>query len=432
MMNRLSSQLARSHVTRHKANVRRVVAVSTAAALATALAACSSASGATGSGAGAPVVVGEIFPFTGAKAELSSWGTHGVQAAVDDINHHGGVLGQNMKIVSGDDAADSVDALPALRKLLLSKPQVVIGPFSPTIQAVINQFAPNNVADFALGGTSQLDDMTKPYVFRTFASDSTEATAMAIQAINSGYKTASLIFDNSANSQGFVAPLTAAFTKLGGKVLSTQSIVPDQSSYRSELVNAFADHPQVVFSSFDTQTAATMWNNAGQLGYLNTPWIGDDLMAGADYAKAFGATSGTNLFAATPSAPTGSAYSHFLSAYNASFPGQKPLPSTYNIYDSVVIAALAMTKANSTDPKVWTQHVQDVANPPGTTCNDYASCVALLKAGKKINYEGAGGSDDFNAHHNVFSGFSIVSSDGSASGKQVAFIDAAAIAKLTN
>ena len=38
-----------------------------------------------------------------------------------------------------DDAADSVDALPAFRKLELSHPTVIVGPFSPTIEAVIGR-----------------------------------------------------------------------------------------------------------------------------------------------------------------------------------------------------------------------------------------------------------------------------------------------------
>ncbi|HEY5231187.1 MAG TPA: ABC transporter substrate-binding protein [Galbitalea sp.] len=413
----------------HRSHLRIGTAV-LALSLVLATAACGTKSSGSGSGKGS-VTLGEIFPFTGSKAELSGWGTHGVQAALYDINKNGGILGKTLNAVSSDDAADSVDALPALRKLLVSKPKVIIGPFSPTIEAVINDFSANDVADFALGGTAQLDNMNYPYVFRTFSSDSTEATAMAIRAWNAGYKSASLIFDNSANSQGFVAPLTAAFTKLGGTVLSNQAIVPDQSSYRSELVKAFAGKPQIVFASFDTQTASTLWSDAGQLGYLSTPWLGDDLMAGADYAKAFGSTATSDLFAALPAPPTGPAYSHFLADYTAAYPGASPLPSTYNIYDSVIIAALAMTKAKNTDPKVWINDVNDVSSPPGTVCNDYASCVTLLKAGTDINYEGAGGSDDFNSHHNVFSGFSIVGFNGTANGKQVAYVTAADIAKLS-
>jgi hypothetical protein len=44
---------------------------------------------------------------------------------------------------------------------------------------------------------------------------------------------------------------------------------------------------------------------------------------------------------------------------------------------------------------------------PGTMCYTYASCVALLKAGKKINYSGATGPEDFNSYHNTFSGFAV-------------------------
>lgn len=409
---------------------RRLVALLTAVVAVVALAACSKSSSPGGTGGGS-ITMGEIYPFTGSKALLSNWGIHGAGVGMYEVNHNGGVMGKQLKGVTADDAADSVDALPALRKLLLSNPKFIIGPFSPTIEAVINDFAPNNVADFALGGTSQLDNLNNPYVFRTFPSDTTEATAMAIHAINSGYKTASLIFDNSANSQGFVAPLTAAFTKLGGTVLTNQSIVPDQSSYRSELVKAFAGHPQIVFASFDTQTAATMWSDAGQLGYLNTPWLGDDLMAGATYAKEFGPKAATDLFAALPAPPTGAAYSHFLADYQAVYHTSSPLPATYNIYDSVVIAALAMSDAKSTDPKVWINHVLTIADPPGTVCSDYATCVSLLKAGKKINFEGAGGSDNFNVHHNVFSGFSIVGFNGSPNGKQIAYVSGADISKIT-
>lgn len=355
------------------------------------------------------LTIGEIFPFTGSKSILSDWGTHGVAAGIYEVNHNGGVLGHQLQTASADDAADSVDTLPAFRKLLLDHPVAVVGPFSPTIEAVINNFGPNHVPDFMIGGSTALDKMKYPYVFRTTSSDSNESVAMAYYAAKTkGYKTASLIFDNSANSQGFVAPLTKAFEKLGGKVLSSQTIVPGQSSYRSELSKAFSGHPDVIFSSFDTQTASTLWANAAQLGYLDTPWVGDDLQSSKAYAQAFGANASKNLFAAVAASPSGNGYSHFLADYKAVYGNAQPLPTTFNEYDSIVIAALAMTEAKSTDPTVWVSHISDVASPPGTQCTDYTSCVALLKQGKQIDYQGAGGDDNFNANHNVFSGFSVV------------------------
>jgi len=361
------------------------------------------------------LVVGGIFPFTGTKSLLSQWGTHGVPVGIYEVNHNGGVLGHMWKSAYVDDAADSVDALPAFRKLLLKHPTMVVGPFSPTIEAVINQFKPNNVADFMVGGLTQLDQMNYPYVFRTSSSDSNEAIAMAYYAIQHGWKSASLIFDNSANSQGFVPPLEKAFKALGGKIDVNITITPGQSSYNAELAQAFSNRPQVIFDSMDSQSAATLFSDGQQLGYMNVPWIGDDLQSApnGDYAKAFGQTASTELTAALPASPSGTAFSHFLSDYQNVWHTKQILPTTFNEYDSVVIASLAMTAAKSTNPKVWLKDVVKVSNPPGVQCSTYPACVRLIKKGKDINYQGASGNDDFNKYHNVFSGFQMVGFDSS-------------------
>jgi len=365
-----------------------------------------------------PLVVGAILPFTGSKSLLSQWGSHGMKVGIYEVNHNGGVLGHQLKSSMVDDAADSVDALPAFRKLMLSHPTFVLGPFSPTIEAVINQFKPNNVADFMIGGLSNLDNMNYPYVFRTTASDSTEAIAMAYYAISHGWKTASLMFDNSANSQGFVPPLIKAFKALGGTIQQNVTLTPGQSSYSSELSQAFAGNPQVVFNSMDSQTYATLMSDAQQLGFTTAAqWVGDDLQSAPQgvYAKAFGSAASTNLTAALPATPTTAdqAYNHFLADYQSVWRTTSILPTTFNFYDSIVIASLAMTMAKSTNPKAWVKDVVKVSNPPGVTCSTYAQCVTLIKKGKDINYNGAGGNDDFNKYHNVFSGFQMVGFDSS-------------------
>ncbi|HUX03891.1 MAG TPA: ABC transporter substrate-binding protein [Acidimicrobiales bacterium] len=377
-----------------------------------------------------PIIVGGIFPFTGTKSLLSSWGTHGVATGIYEVNHNGGVMGQKLKSSYVDDAADSVDTLPAFRKLMINHPKVIVGPFSPTIMAIINQFQPNNVVDMMIGGLTTLDTMNKKFVFRTTSSDSNESVAMAEYAISKGYKTASLIFDNSANSQGFVAPLEAAYKALGGTIQQNITLTPGQSSYSSELVQAFAGKPQVIFNSEDTQTAATLWSDGQSLGYMSTPWIGDDLQSGAAYAQAFGPTVQTDLTAALAAAPSGKGFSHFLADYQKVFHSNQPLPTTFNEYDAVVISSLAMTMAKSTNPKVWVKDVTKVSNPPGTMCYQYKTCVHLIKMGKQINYEGAGGSDDFNQHHNVFSGFQMVGFDSSLNNVNKAYISPAQIAKV--
>lgn len=373
--------------------------------------------GASGKRKLAPLVVGSIFPYTGPKALLSTWGGHGVAVGIYEVNQAGGVLGHKLKSATVDDAADSVDVLPAFRKLMLNHPSVIIGPFSPTIEGVINQFQANNVVDFMVGGLTTLDTMKQKFVFRTSSSDSNEAIAMAYYAISKGWKTASFIFDNSANSQGFIPPLKAAFEALGGTVQQNITLTPGQSSYSSELTQAFANKPAVIFDSMDTQTAATLFTNGQQLGYMSTPWIGDDLQSAPQgaYAKSFGPTASTNLIAALPATPStaNSAYNHFLSDYQSVWRTTSILPTTFNEYDSIVLSALAMTLAKSTNPKVWVKDVTKVSNPPGVVCGTYKSCLVLLAHHKKINYNGAAGNDDFNQYHNVFSGFQMLGFDAS-------------------
>ncbi len=379
----------------------------------------------------APLVVGAMFPFTGAKAILSTWGTHGVAAGVYAVNAAGGVLGHQLTYTYADDAADPADALPAFRQLMLHHPTFLVGPFSPTIESVINQFVPNNVVDFMVGGLTTLDNNTNPYVFRTSSSDSNEAIAMAYYAISKGWKTAVMLFDNSANSQGFVPPLMAAYKALGGTIQSNQVINPGASSYTSTLTSAFQNNPAVVFDSMDSATAATLFHDAQQLGYMNRPWIGDDLQSSSQgpYAAAFGPTVTTNLYAALPATPSGAGYNTFLKDYALRF-GKKTTvwPTTYNEYDSIVIASLAMTMANSTNPKVWVKDVIKVSNPPGTACTNYPQCVALLKKHVKINYQGAAGTDDFNKYHNVFSGFQFLGFNSALNTHQVAFVTPAQLA----
>jgi len=162
----------------------------------------------------------------------------------------------------------------------------------------------------------------------------------------------------------------------------------------------------------DANTAATLFSDGQQLGYMNVPWIGDDLQSApqGSYAKSFGPTASTELTAALPASPStaDNAYNHFLADYQLVWRTTSIIPTTFNEYDSVVIASLAMTMAKSTNPKVWVKDVMKVSNPPGAVCGTYKTCVALLKKGKDINYDGAAGNDNFNKYHNVFSGFQML------------------------
>jgi branched-chain amino acid transport system substrate-binding protein len=80
----------------------------------------------------------------------------------------------------------------------------------------------------------------------------------------------------------------------------------------------------------------------------------------------------------------------------------------------MMVAALAMNAAHSTEPSVYNNYMSAVANPGKgkTVVYTYAQGVAALKAGKQIEFFGAEGQLDFNRWHNSFGNEEAVATNG--------------------
>lgn len=415
--------------------------VSAAGVLSIILAACGSGASSSASAPAASnttaastasITLGELMPMSGKEAFVGQWFDHGVKAGIEDVNANGGVMGRKFVPVLEDTAGDPVDAVTAWHTLQLHKPSVVLGPSSLSIMGVINDFESAKIVDIMEGGTTQLDHMQNPYVYRVFPSDSALLAAEAYYAVKVDNCTrASLMYTSDANAQAEVPPVIASFKTLGGTILDNEQIVAGQTSYLSEVSKAFANNPQCVFFHADPQTAATLFANVRQLGHMNVKFITGDTGASIQLAKAFGLSDASKWMVGMGAPPAyAAANAEFLKAYEAVWHTNKPLPASPAMYDGVVIAALAMTAAHSTDPTVYRPYITKVSNSPGTKCYTYASCVSLLKAGTKINYQGASGPEDFNKYHNVFSDFTVVQFDTSGTLHTLANVTASQVASV--
>jgi ABC-type branched-subunit amino acid transport system substrate-binding protein len=359
-----------------------------------------------------PITVGELFPMTGREPFVGQWFLHGAKVGIANINANGGCNGHQINAKLADTGGDSVDAVTALKQLQLSNPAFILGPSSLEIEGVINTFDPNHLPDFVEGGTTQLDHMNNKYVWRTTPSDSTLAIGMAYYAIQKGYTNVGLFFESTSNAAGVVDPLTKAYTNHGGKISDQELVTPHQSSYRSEVEKLFASNPQAIFMQTDPQTASTFFNDVQQLGHMNVPFILTDAGADVNMAKAMGlANAGKYMTGMNGSPPAGPAWQYYVSEYQKVWGTNQPVTLSQNTYDSVIIACLAMTAANSNDPTVWNNYVTKVSEGSGEVVTNYKDGVAALKAGKSINYNGASGSDDYNQYHNVAGSWDIVQWD---------------------
>ncbi|MEO8970368.1 MAG: ABC transporter substrate-binding protein [Ktedonobacteraceae bacterium] len=359
-----------------------------------------------------PIKVGVIGPFSGFEAFIGPDILKGVQVAAAQINSHGGILGRQVQVITADTGGDAVDAVPALRKLIsVDQVDLIVGPSSLEAQAALPILQQSKIPDIIVGGTTQLDNLVSKYVFRSSPSDNLLGVAMAYYAVHKGYTRAAVVFGSNESAQTLKAPVVNAFTKHGGTIVADINLVPDQSSYRSEIEQLYAANPQVVFTQVDAQTGATLFSEIKELKGLGLPFIGTDVTASSDFIKAITPATAHQVLTSLQGTSTGGqATSEFTQLYQAKF-NSTPVELADYGYDALNVLALACDAANSTSGDAVGAKMTTVANPPGTTVNDYATGYKDLKAGTKINYDGASGPMDFNSHNNVFGGFDAVQSD---------------------
>lgn len=408
-----------------------------ACAAALLLAACASSSSSSGGGGGSsgPVTYGVLSCFTGRLASLGQAMIQGAKVAQSEVNAAGGVLGKKIGLVTGDTGCDVADGVTATNQMLTKHVSGVIGPETQEINGVEPILDANKIVDEFQGGDTARDHQTDPFFFRDSPSDSQLGVAMALYAHLHHYTKAVMLFYSDPAAQTFLKPVSTTFTKLGGTILKTVIVTPDQTSYLSQVRSVIATHPQVIFTQEDPPTAAVLFREFKQLGGQNIPWIGTDVTSGSDYLKAIGyATAHAHLISVFGTSITGAANSAFLGLFDKIYPSQKaagPLANANYAYDAVISLALADDYAKTTSGTTVAHDMTKVTNPPGTACYTYASCLSLLKAGKKINYQGASGNLDYNQFNNTFGPYGAFQSTPAGVEKQVYVMTATALAAAT-
>ncbi|HSS93551.1 MAG TPA: ABC transporter substrate-binding protein [Candidatus Dormibacteraeota bacterium] len=404
-----------------RASASRLLAGSAAAVFLVAACGTTSSTGSTGKQPSGPVTMGVLSCFTGTLSSLGAAMLQGSQVAQKAVNDGGGILGQKLNITHADTQCDEADSVPAVRQLLAANQVVgIIGPETQEINAVAPIVMSAKIPTQFQGGSTLFDKNTNQWLWRDSPSDSQLGVAMALYAYNKGYRNAALVFYSDIAAQTFPPPITATFQKLGGKIVSNITIAPDQTSYRTQVQQVIATNPDVIFTQTDAATAAVLYRNFKELDNLQIPFVGTDVTGGDDYLKAITyQVAHAHLISIYGTSVSGQAADEFNKDFAAMFgASQQPLANANYAYDSVISQALAIDKASSITGADINAAMTSVTNPPGTACYTYAACLALIKAGTKINYEGASGPLDYNQYHNVFGPYGAFQQD-VASGQQV-------------
>ena len=403
---------------------RRIpVMVTVATAAAVALAACGGSSG--GTPASSNVVVDELVPLTGPSADIGPQDDiPGFTAAQAAINAAGGILGKKLTLVQTDLGADPADSVTNTRQMLAANSGLsgVVGLTSDTVIVTANVLEQAHIATITQAGTLQLDKYQSTYIFRMFPPDSTNSVAMAAVALQKGYTRAALLIGQNSGSQSIIAPLVASYTKHGGTIVDNEALPLDQTSYQVELTKMIAAKPDVIFYETDEQTAATIFSELKTLNNLSIPIIGSSACGTAPFwqtaSQAIGGYAAMAKFFVDVNAPsqyTGAGYQTFHKYYQQIYPADTPNVYIAGNYDSLIVMALAMTMAHSTDPTVYVSDIPKVVDDHSAMeVTNYADGVAAIKAGKSFYYNGTLGPVSFNQYHSIAGEYVVEQDSGNA------------------
>jgi len=363
-----------------------------------------------------PLKIGQLNSFTGDLSDFGAAHRNAGQLAADHINLAGGIQGAPIVIVARDDATNPVQGVDSARALVdIDRVAAIVGALSSGVSIAVAESVtgPSQILQISAASTSPAITVLadNDFLFRTTVSDAVQGVIMGRLAHELGYGTASALYVNNAYGQGLAEAFKASFEAAGGKILELVPHEMVQPTYASELSKATAGNPDVLAAISYPESARIYLREALEGGYIDT-FILCDGTKSPDMNEAVGVDKLEGTHGTAAGSPMTDARRIFEADFESAFAVVPPLPYIDTTYDAVVLIALAAEKAGTTTDSVAIRNaLRDVANPPGEIVgpgiDGIAKALELIRDGKDINYEGAGGSQDFDENGDVISTIEI-------------------------
>ena len=364
-----------------------------------------------------PLKIGYLLDFTGALASFGPEEENGVKLAVKHINDAGGVLGEPVVLARGDSGTDKdIGVAEATRLVDIEKVHAIVGSLASGVTLAVAEgvTGPKNILQISHASTSPALTAANDndFLFRTPISDAAQGQVLA-KLVNEdlGYESVCTMYVNNAYGLGLSENFATAFEAAGGTV-SAQVSHPDQTAattYVSELNKCVADDPEALVAiSYPIGQAQVYLKEALEQDIIDTfvfvDGTKDAKMFGTLGWEDFNGMKGTVAGALPPSEFT----SKFDELYEAEYGAKISVPYVHEVYDAVILIALAAEAAGSVDPTAIRDKLREVANAPGTAVGappeGIAAALEAVGNGEDIDYTGASGSAEFDTNGDVLTG----------------------------
>ncbi|MEU5522134.1 branched-chain amino acid ABC transporter substrate-binding protein [Streptomyces sp. NPDC047860] len=275
-----------------------ITAALTAGALT--LTACGSRDDSKGGGDGenATVVIGLDAPLTGDLSALGMGIRNSADLAVKNANAQKVVDGITFKLDAKDDQAQpSVGQQNAVSFINDKDVLGVVGPLNSSVSqsmqkpfndANLVQVSPANTGtELTQGDNWKSGDKKRPFktFFRTATTDAIQGAFAANFLFNTAkIKDVYLIDDQKTYGAGLAASFKATFTKLGGKIVGTDHVNPEERDFNAVATKVKKSKAKAVYYGGEYPAAGPLSQQIKDAG-ANIPLMGGDGIFSADFMK---------------------------------------------------------------------------------------------------------------------------------------------------
>ncbi len=358
-----------------------------------------------------PLKIGVLVAFTGDLSDFGPEHENAALLAAKEINAAGGVLGQDIEIVTGDTGTDpSQGATEATRLVEVENVDVILGALSSgvTLQIAESVTGPGGVLQISPASTSVAvtEANDNDFLFRTTVSDLAQGPVTASLALEEGFTSVCNMYINNAYGEGLSDIFAENFEEGGGTVTAKVPHESEQATYASEL--AQCEGADAIAGIAYPESAGVFLREAVEAGTVDSYIFVDGTYSGAMFEELGwanfdgfrGTATGANL-----DIPTGST---FDAAYEAEYGAPTSQPFVREMYDATYLVALATEVAGSTDPADIRDALRGVSGPPGeavtASTGGFTAALDLIAAGTEIDYQGAAGPVDLDENGDVLVG----------------------------
>jgi branched-chain amino acid transport system substrate-binding protein len=300
------------------------------------------------------IKIGFASPLSGPQAHYGKDNQNGTQMAIDELNARNPKIGGKpvkFELVVMDDQAEPRTGTIVAQRLVDARIRGMVGHFNSGVTIPASKiYSDAGIPQLSVSTNAKYTRQGYKTVFRVMMDDDKQGAALGEYAVQRlGFKRLAVVDDQTAYGQGLADAFAAAAKKAGGTVARREHTTDKDIDFRSLLTLLKSAQVQAVFfGGYDAQ-GGPMARQMKELGF-NATLLGGETLNTAKFLELAGAAADGHI-ASTPGAalekrPNGKA---FAERYRQRYKQDIGLYAPY-FYDSAMVIAAAMIKADSSDP----------------------------------------------------------------------------------